>query len=238
MQNLARLIDHTILKAEATEAEVRKIVQEAVQHKFASVCVNGRWVNLVSDLLHEAGVGDPAKTDQPVLTCAVVGFPLGANRSTIKAIEASSCVKDGAQEIDMVISLPDVMAKQSEYVRQDIFEVVRASRAVWKNTVVKVILETAALTEEQVALGCAAAVEAGADFVKTSTGFHPKGGATVQTVEWLKKYGGSKGLKVKASGGIRDAATAQQMVKAGADRLGCSASVAIVTAGTASTAGY
>src|ERR1043165_5312876 len=105
-QSLARMIDHTILKAEATEAEVRKIVAEAVENRFASVCVNGRWVNLVSDLLQQAGVGDPAKTDRPVLTCAVVGFPLGAMRSTVKAIETSSCVKDGAQEIDMVVSLP------------------------------------------------------------------------------------------------------------------------------------
>jgi deoxyribose-phosphate aldolase len=235
---LARMIDHTILKAEATEAEVRKIVQEAVENRFASVCVNGRWANLVSDLLQQAGVGDPEKTDKPVLTCAVVGFPLGANRSTIKAIEASSCVKDGAQEIDMVISIPDLYANNADYCRQDVFEVVRAARAVWKKTTVKVILETAALTEEQTALGCRAAVEGGADFVKTSTGFHPKGGATVQTVTWLKKYGGGAGLKVKASGGIRDFATAQQMVAAGADRLGCSASVAIVSGIPAQSSGY
>jgi deoxyribose-phosphate aldolase len=236
--NLARIIDHTILKAEASEAEVRKVVEEAITHRFASVCVNGRWVNLVSDLLHQANVGDPSKTDQPVLTCAVVGFPLGANKSTIKAIEASSCVKDGAQEIDMVISLPDVIALKADYVRQDIYEVVRAAKAVHKSVAVKVILETAALNEEQTALGCQAAVEAGADFVKTSTGFHPKGGASVQAVQWLKKYAGAKGLKVKASGGIRDAKTANEMVQAGADRLGCSASVAIVTATTPTTSGY
>ena len=105
---LAGMIDHTILKAEATEAEVRKVVQEAIEHRFASVCVNGRWVNLVSDLLHQAGVGDPEKTERAVKTCAVVGFPLGAMRSTMKGMEATSCVKDGAQEIDMVISIPDV----------------------------------------------------------------------------------------------------------------------------------
>jgi deoxyribose-phosphate aldolase len=232
------MIDHTILKAEATEAEVRKVVEEAVANRFASVCVNGRWVSFVSDLLHQAGVGDPGKTDMPVLTCAVVGFPLGANRSTIKAIEASSCVKDGAQEIDMVISLPDLYANDADYVRQDVFEVVRAARAVWKTTVVKVILETAALNEAQTELGCRAAVEGGADFVKTSTGFHPKGGATVETVGWLKKYGGEAGLKVKASGGIRDFATAEKMANAGADRLGCSASVAIVSGATATAGGY
>ena len=228
---LARMIDHTILKAEATEAEVRKVVQEAIDNRFASVCVNGRWVALVSSLLR----ADP-KTADPVLTCAVVGFPLGANRSAIKAAEAASCVKDGAQEIDMVISLPDVMAKNADYVRQDIAEVVRAAKAAAKTTVVKVILESAALAEEQIALACAAAVQAGADFVKTSTGFHPKGGATVQAVQWLKKY--APGLKVKASGGIRDLATAQQMIAAGADRLGCSASVAIIAGAPAPTGGY
>jgi deoxyribose-phosphate aldolase len=235
---LAGMIDHTILKAEATEAEVRKVVQEAIEHRFASVCVNGRWVNLVSDMLHEAGVGDPEKAERAVKTCAVVGFPLGAMRSTMKGIEASSCVKDGAQEIDMVISIPDLYAGNFDYCRQDVFEVVRAARAVWKQTVVKVILETGALNEEQTAMGCRAAAEAGADFVKTSTGFHPKGGATVQTVGWLKKYGGGAGLKVKASGGIRDLASAQQMIAAGADRLGCSASVAIVSGIAAGAGGY
>lgn len=236
-QQLARMIDHTILKAEATEADVRKVVAEAIEQKFASVCVNGRWANLVSDLLHEAGLGDPQKAgDNWVKTCVVVGFPLGANRSTIKAIEASSAVKDGAQEIDMVIDLNALLAGDGDYARQDVFEVVRAARATWRHTVVKVILETAALTEEQVALGCKAAQEGGADFVKTSTGFHPKGGATAQTVAWLKKY--SNGLKVKASGGIRDFAGAQTMVAAGADRLGCSASVAIVSGAAATGTGY
>ncbi len=227
---LARMIDHTILKAEASEAEVRKIAAEALTHRFASVCVNGRWVKLVKELLAES------TDDRPVLTCAVVGFPLGASRSTIKAIEASTCVKDGAEEIDMVIFLPALIAGDHEFARNDVFEVVRAAKAASRHTVVKVILESAALTEEQIALGCRAAQEAGADFVKTSTGFHPKGGATAQTVQWLKKYSG--GLKVKASGGIRDYATAQQMIGAGADRLGCSASVAIVTDAPAGTGTY
>lgn len=223
---LARMIDHTILKAEATEGDVRKVVAEAIAHRFASVCVNPRWANLVSDLIHAAKADDPA--DRPVATCAVVGFPLGANRTITKAIEAASCVKDGAGEIDMVISLPALIAGDLDYARNDVAEVVSAARAVWKSAVVKVILETAALTEEQIALGCTAAREGGADFVKTSTGFHPKGGATIQTVGWLKKY--APGLKVKAAGGIRDYATALQMVQAGADRLGCSASVAIIAA--------
>lgn len=225
---LARMIDHTILKAEATEADVRAIVAEAIAHKFASVCVNPCWANLVSDLLHAAGLDDVGKTPTPVHTCACVGFPLGANRTTIKAVEAGNCVKDGAQEIDMVIAIPTLLAGDLAAARHDVLEVVRAARAVWAQTVVKVILETAVLNEEQIALGCQAAREGGADFVKTSTGFHPKGGATVQSVALLKKYAG--GLKVKAAGGIRDLATARAMVAAGADRLGCSASVAIINA--------
>lgn len=136
----------------------------------------------------------------------------------------------------MVISLPALLTGDLEDARNDVYEVVRAARAVSPRTVVKVILETAALNEEQTALGCRAAVEGGADFVKTSTGFHPKGGATVESVGWLKKYGGGAGLKVKASGGIRDYATAKQMLDAGADRLGCSAGVAIVS-GTSAGAG-
>lgn len=223
---LARMIDHTILKAEATHADVRKIVAEAIEYRFASVCVNPNFVDLVSNILHDAGVHNPAEQNS-VLTCACVGFPLGANRTTTKAIEASSCVKDGAQEIDMVMSLPALIEGDFNYARQDVYEVVRASRAVWRGTVVKVILETAALTEEQIALGCKAAREGGADFVKTSTGFHPKGGATVQAVQWLKHYG--EGMKVKAAGGIRDLAAAQAMIAAGADRIGCSASVAIIS---------
>ena len=172
---LARMIDHTILKAEATEAEVRKVVAEAIENRFASVCVNGRWVNLVSDLLAKGGVGDPEKTEAPVLTCAVVGFPLGANRSTIKAIEASSCVKDGAQEIDMVISLPDVMGGNLDYCRLDVFDVVRAAMGVWNKTTVKVILESAALTEEQVALACRASIEGGRISSRRPQDFIPRG---------------------------------------------------------------
>jgi deoxyribose-phosphate aldolase len=230
LQQIARMIDHTVLKAEATESDIRKIVAEAVQHRFASVCVNGRWAGLVSDLIHQAGADEGPNA---VATCVVVGFPLGANKSAIKAIEASSAVKDGANEIDMVISLSSLLTNNFDDARHDVFEVVRTARAAHKSTLVKVILETAALTEEQTALGCRATLEGGADFVKTSTGFHPKGGATVQTVSWLKKYSG--GLKVKASGGVRDLATAHAMIAAGADRLGTSSGVAIVSPSTPTT---
>lgn len=220
---LAATIDHTLLKADAGEADVRKAVAEALEFGFASVCVNPAWVDLVSELLHEAA---SRAGRAGVATCGCVGFPLGANRTTTKAIEAASCVKDGAQEIDMVMFLPALLADDIYRARADVLEVVRAARAVWPGAIVKVILETAVLTPQQIAVGCKAAREGGADFVKTSTGFHPAGGATTQAVRLLKEHGG--GLKVKASGGIRDTATAVAMLEAGADRLGCSASVAIV----------
>ena len=155
-----------------------------------------------------------------------VGFPFGAQRSSVKAFEAETCVKHGADEIDMVIWIPALVSGNLDVVRQDVRAVVAGAKAVSEKTIVKVILETALLNESQIAIGCQAASEGGADFVKTSTGFHPAGGATAQAVRWLKQY--SCGLRVKASGGIRDLATAQAMLDAGADRLGCSASVAII----------
>ena len=221
---LAAYIDHTLLKPDASREQIEKLCAEAREHQFHSVCVNGCWVEAARTFLEGS----------EVKVAAVVGFPLGANRSSTKAIEAASCVKDGANEVDMVISLPALISGDFDYARADVAEVVRAARAVWQDTIVKVILETAALTEEQTALGCRAAREGGADFVKTSTGFHPKGGATPTTVAWLKKYAG--GLKVKAAGGIRDFASALAMIEAGADRLGCSSGVAIVTSQTASAA--
>ena len=179
-------------------------------------------------LLHAAALDDPEKSPTPVLTCACVGFPLGANRTSIKALEAAACVQDGAQEIDMVIALPTLLAADLSQAHFMIsLKSFNPPVPLNKNTVIKVILETAILNEEQIALGCHAAHQAGANFVKTSTGFHPKGGATIQFVTLLKKY--AAGMKVKAAGGIRDLPTAQAMLAAGADRLGCSASVAIVT---------
>lgn len=217
---LARVIDHTILKAEATEADVRAVTAEAIAHHFASVCVNGRWVRMVRGMLAAAGL------EQTVLTCACVGFPLGAAVSAIKAAEAARAVADGAQEIDMVSAVPALLQGCLEEAQADIAAVVTAARDARPGTVVKVILETALLNEPQIALGCRAARAAGADFVKTSTGFHPRGGATTAAVTLLKRY--AEGLKVKAAGGIRDLATANAMLAAGADRLGCSASVSIL----------
>jgi deoxyribose-phosphate aldolase len=227
---LSRMIDHTLLKPEATEADIRRLVAEAVEHRFATVCVNGRWVRLAAELLQAAG----AIEGEGVKVCAVAGFPLGAMKGTVKAMEAIAAVKDGAREIDMVAPLALLLEKQVDELRAEIFEVTRAAKTAFRGTTVKVILETAALTEEQTALGCRAAREGGADFVKTSTGFHPKGGATVESVRWLAKY--AEGLGVKAAGGIRDRVSAEAMLAAGATRLGTSNGVAIVMGKTG--AGY
>ncbi|HEY4328694.1 MAG TPA: deoxyribose-phosphate aldolase [Phycisphaerae bacterium] len=227
--NLARMIDHTLLRAEAAEADIRQLVAQAADYRFASVCVNGRWVALASQLLRQANAydGDAGVADG-VKVCAVAGFPLGAGKSSVKAIEAVAAVKDGAREIDMVIGLDALLAGNLEEARSDIYQVVKAARAAARETIIKVILETAALTDAQIALGCQAAREAGADFVKTSTGFHSKGGATEDAVRALVKYAG--GLSVKASGGIRDRATAEKYIALGASRIGTSNGVAMLSA--------
>lgn len=230
---LASKIDHTILAAHATPAEVRRLVEQALQHRFASVCVNPVYTALVAGLLRADASANPEAPR--VLNCAVVGFPLGANKATIKAIEATAAAKDGAEEIDVVAHLPHLLALDFNAAKEELMEVVRAARAARPRTAIKVILETAALMkdvdasvgEARIEVGCRAARESGCDFVKTSTGFHPAGGASVEAVRLLKKHSG--GLYVKASGGIRTRADAQRMLEAGADRLGCSASVEIVT---------
>ncbi len=234
---LANRIDHTILKAEATPAEVRAICAEAIEHGFASVCVNGCYAATVAAALRGTSVK----------TCAVAGFPLGAMKATIKAIEASNLVKDGAQEIDFVAHLPHLLAKDLLAAKAEFLEIVKACRAANPQVVVKVIVESAALAkdaspaspgefEARIELACRAARETGCDFIKTSTGFHPAGGATVEAVRLMKKHSG--GLYVKASGGIRSYDDAKKMLDAGADRLGCSAGVAIVQGAGAAGSGY
>jgi deoxyribose-phosphate aldolase len=221
---LARRIDHTILKPEALAPEVHKVVTEAMQYQFASVCVAPAWVAKVSDMLKSSGVP----------CCTVVGFPHGTSKPTVKAIEATAAVKDGAREVDVVAFLPFLLNHDLHAARAELVEVVKASRAVRPDIVVKVIVESAALLkiggpdkgERSIAVACQAVRESGCDFIKTSTGFHPAGGAAIEAVRLMKRYG--EGIKVKASGGIRDAATALAMIEAGADRLGLSASVAIV----------
>lgn len=213
---LAARIDHTVLKPETTPAQVDRLCDEARMYGFCAVCVNPLWVERCAARL--AG--------SPVRVCCVAGFPLGASRTEIKALEARRAVEQGAHEVDMVINLAALMAGDRASVSADIGGVVDAIRRAGGDALVKVILETRALTDEQIILGCRCTAEAQADFVKTSTGFHPAGGATVEHVALLRKHAAP--IRVKASGGIRDLPTALAMLEAGADRLGLSSSVAIV----------
>lgn len=208
-----KYFDHTILKADATREEVLRVCTDAKENGFASVCVNGFYVPLVKKAL--------AGTD--VKVCVVVGFPLGAADCEVKAFEAKKAVESGADEIDMVINIGALKDGLCDVVLADI----RAVREACKGRILKVILETCLLTDAQKEQACRLAVEAGADFVKTSTGFST-GGATVHDVALMREAVGNA-AKVKASGGIRDLNTAEAMIDAGADRLGTSATVKIVT---------
>ena len=213
--DMAKLIDHTLLKPEASREEVVKLCEEARKHRFASVCVNTTWVPLCKAMLANTGV----------MVCAVVGFPLGAMTPAAKAYEAREAVRQGAREFDMVINIGALKSKDYETVFEDICRVVKASAPAG----VKVILETSSLTHDEKVIGCALSKLAGAAFVKTSTGF-AKGGATVEDVALMRQLVGSD-VGVKASGGVRTAEDVVKMAAAGANRIGASASVAIVTGG-------
>lgn len=206
-----KLFDHTILKADATKAEVAKICEEAKEYGFMSVCVNSCYTAYVAEKLK----------DSDVKVCTVIGFPLGQMSTGAKAAETALAVKAGADEIDMVINVGALKDKEYDAVREDIREVKNACG----QALLKVIIETCLLTDEEKVKACELAKEAGADFVKTSTGFST-GGASVQDVELMRKTVGAS-MGVKASGGIRDKETAEKMVKAGASRLGTSATIAI-----------
>lgn len=210
------MIDHTLLKPEATVAAVDRLCDEALRYGFAAVCVNPVWVPRCVRRL----------ASSPVRVASVAGFPLGANATEVKAEEARRAVGQGACEVDMVVRLGDLIDGDLAAVRQDIAMVAQVVHAASSQNTLKVILETATLTDDQIIDGCRCAGEGGADFVKTSTGFHPAGGATVQAVQLLRAN--ARGMKVKAAGGIRTLETALAMVRAGADRLGCSAGVLIV----------
>jgi deoxyribose-phosphate aldolase len=213
---LAALIDHTLLKPEATAEDIRRLCQEARQFRFASVCVNPYWVPLVAAEL--AG--------SPVKVCTVVGFPLGANATAIKVAETESAIRQGAQEIDMVINIGELRGGNFEAARQDIKAVVDAAHH--GGAIVKVILETALLDDNQKAIACTLAKLAGAEFVKTSTGFGPHG-ATVHDVALMRQAVGAD-MGVKASGGIKTLEDLKNMAAAGATRIGASASVKIIEA--------
>lgn len=211
--NLASMIDHTLLKPDATEEQIRKVCQEAREHNFASVCVNPSYVPLVVEMLRGSAVK----------TCSVIGFPLGATTTKAKVAETKEVIENGAQEVDMVINIGAAKSGDWDYVKNDIESVVIAAKG---KALVKVIIETCLLTDEEKVKACTVAKMAGADFVKTSTGFST-GGATVEDIRLMRKTVGPE-TGVKASGGVRDYDTAIVMIQAGATRLGTSSSIAIV----------
>ena len=212
--NIASYIDHTVLAADATRERIEKLCAEAKQWHFASVCVNTCWTAFCADQLKGSGVN----------VCSVVGFPLGAMSTRAKAFEAKAAVDDGADEIDMVINIGWLKDGRDDLVENDIREV----KCACGDKHLKVIIETCLLTEEEKVRACELSVKAGADFVKTSTGFST-GGAKAEDVALMRKTVGPE-IGVKASGGIRTYEDALKMIEAGANRLGCSAGIAIVTA--------
>lgn len=212
--DIAKFIDHTILKPEATKDDVAKLCREAIEYGFAAVCINPTWVRYAAKRLRGS----------PVAVATVAGFPLGATLADVKAYEARRSICDGAREIDMVINVGALKSGEDSVVRHDIESVVVACRE--GEAICKVILETALLTNDEKVKACTLAKEAGADFVKTSTGFGP-GGATADDVALMRRVVGRE-MGVKASGGIKDAMTAKRMIEAGATRIGASASVKII----------
>ena len=214
-------IDHTLLRADATAIEIERLCHEAISNQFATVCVNSSFVKLASEIL----------TNSDVVVCSVVGFPLGASSTASKIEEAKQALADGASEIDMVIHQGKLKEKDFQYVENDI----RFVKQAIGNQTLKVILEICNLTDEEITKASQLAESAGADFIKTSTGFGSHG-ATLEAVKLIKKSV-SDSIKIKASGGIRDAATAQDYINLGASRIGTSSGIAIVS-GTSSNSTY
>lgn len=215
---IANMIDHTILKANATLEDVEKLCQEAIDNNFASVCINPCWVKAASQYLKAN-----KKEDYQVKTCTVIGFPLGANTKDVKVFETVNACENGADEIDMVINIGLAKMGCWDLIEEEVASVVNAA----KGKCVKVILENCYLTEEEIQLACEACVRAKATFVKTSTGFGTYG-AKVEDVQLMRKTVGEN-AGVKAAGGIRDKATTLAMIEAGANRIGCSAGIQIIS---------
>ncbi|MCT2534475.1 deoxyribose-phosphate aldolase [Aquibacillus koreensis] len=211
--NIAKMIDHTVLKADTTKEQIVTVCQEAKENGFYSVCVNPTWVEEAASLLK----------DSEVEVCTVIGFPLGASTSAVKALETKDAIAKGATEVDMVINIGMLKDGNDEAVQKDIEAVVNVAKG---KALVKVIIETSLLTDEEKVRACQLAVKAGTDYVKTSTGFST-GGATVEDIKLMRETVGPD-LGVKASGGVRDQKGALAMIEAGATRIGASASVAIV----------
>lgn len=232
-KQIAGSIDHTLLKGEATLGEIDRLIDEAIEHGFASVCINPYYVE------HAAG----RLRKQAPKVCTVIAFPLGATVGSIKATQAVAALEHGADELDVVGFLPALMEADEDAVFGELDEIAQAARYVKRDVVIKVIVESALLlkdataeaAESRIATACRAIRRAGCDFIKTSTGFHAAGGASMQAVRLMAKH--ADGIAVKASGGIKTLADAAAYLDAGATRLGCSASVAIVT-GAQGGAGY
>lgn len=216
-QDVAKYVDHTLLKPQASWEDVRKVCDEAKQYHFASVCVNPSYIRFVAEQLSGSGVAP----------CVVVGFPLGATAPEVKAEETNRVISDGAKEVDMVINVGAIKSSDWNLVRRDVEAVVNAARG---RALVKVIIETCLLTGEEKVKACAVSKEAGADFVKTSTGFST-GGATVEDIRLMRQTVGAV-MGVKASGGVKTFADAVAMINAGATRLGTSSGAAIVNGNT------
>ena len=206
-------IDHTLLKADANKEQILSLIDEAKKYEFASVCVNPTWVKTAAELLK----------DSSVKVCTVIGFPLGASTSAVKAFEAKDAIANGADEIDMVINIAMLKDKEYDYVENEIHQIVEAAK---DKAIVKVIIETCLLTDEEKIKACELSQKAGADFVKTSTGFST-GGATVHDIALMRKTVGAE-MGVKASGGVHTHEEALAMVEAGATRIGASAGVKLL----------
>ncbi|WP_246940487.1 deoxyribose-phosphate aldolase [Bacillus pinisoli] len=219
--DVAKMIDHTLLKADAKKEEIDKLCAEAKEYNFASVCVNPTWVKASAELLQGT----------EVKVCTVIGFPLGATTSETKAFETKNAIENGATEVDMVINVGALKDGQNQLVQSDIQAVVDAAKG---KALVKVIIETALLTDEEKVRACELSVKAGADFVKTSTGFST-GGATLEDIALMRKTVGPD-IGVKASGGVRDAKSAFALIEAGATRIGASSGIAIVKGETGTSA--
>ncbi|PFP25483.1 deoxyribose-phosphate aldolase [Bacillus sp. AFS073361] len=212
-KNIAAMIDHTLLKPEATKQQIEALCQEAKEYKFASVCVNPTWVSTAKELLQGSGV----------MVCTVIGFPLGATTSETKAFETKNAIDHGAEEVDMVINIGALKDGNDELVENDIRAVVEAAKG---KAHTKVIIETSLLSKEEKIRACELSLKAGADFVKTSTGFST-GGATPEDIALMRKTVGPD-MGVKASGGVRSTEDVQKMIEAGATRIGASSSIAII----------
>ncbi len=219
-QQLASMIDHTILKADATRESVEKICKEALEYKFASVCINPANIELAAEMLKGS----------EVKVCTVIGFPLGANTSEVKAFETKDAIAKGADEVDMVINIGRLKDKDYEYVKNDIKAVVEAAKG---KALTKVIIETCLLTDEEKVKACELSKEAGADFVKTSTGFST-GGATPEDIKLMRETVGPD-MGVKASGGVRSFEDAKAVIENGATRIGASSSITICEGGVSSS---